>query len=52
MIERPWSEFCEKCIYCVHEDMCNAYRLGMSFAYCPQIRNCEKFIDCSSYNKK
>lgn len=44
MIERPWEESaCEKCTYCVLEDMCSAYRLGTSFVYCPHIRNCEKF---------
>ena len=43
-IEKPWEEcFCETCIYCMQEDMCCAYKLGMSYAYCPQIRNCEKY---------
>jgi hypothetical protein len=44
MIERPWEEgYCEKCCRCVLDDMCGAYRLGMSHGYCPQIRNCNKF---------
>lgn len=43
-IEKPWEEFaCDKCIHCFQNDMCNAYMLGMSYAYCPQIRDCEKF---------
>ena len=43
MIEKPWEECaCDKCIFCFQEDMCSAYKLGMSYAYCPQIRNCEK----------
>ena len=46
VVERPWEEnFCEKCTHCFAEDICNAYRLGMSHAYCPQIRDCEKFKD-------
>lgn len=46
IIERPWEEsFCDKCVYCFQEDMCIAYRLGMSRAYCPQVRNCEKFVE-------
>ena len=43
-IKKPWEEFfCDKCTHCFQEDMCNAYMLGMSYLYCPQIRNCEKF---------
>ena len=43
-IEKPWEECaCDKCIHCFQEDMCNAYKLGTSCAYCPQIRDCEKF---------
>ena len=43
-IQKPWEEFfCDKCIHCFQEDMCNAYKYGTSFAYCPQIRGCEKF---------
>lgn len=44
IIEKPWEESaCDECIHCKGEDMCSAYRIGMSFAYCPAIRNCEKF---------
>lgn len=44
MIEKPWEEFaCDKCIHCFQEDMCSVYKLGMSYVYCPHIRNCEKF---------
>lgn len=43
-IEKPWEEFyCGECIHCVQDDMCSAYIFGMSYAYCPHIRNCEKF---------
>ena len=43
-IEKPWEEcFCDKCIHCFEEDMCGVYMLGMSYAYCPQLRQCEKF---------
>ena len=46
LVERPWEEdFCEKCTHCFEEDMCNAYKLGFSYAYCPQIRDCERFKD-------
>ena len=45
-IEKPWEEFyCEKCANCFQEDMCRAYMLDMSYAYCPQVRNCEKFYE-------
>jgi hypothetical protein len=44
MIERPWEEFaCDRCIHCFEENMCSAYKLITSYAYCPQIRNCNKF---------
>ena len=44
MIKRPWEDgFCQKCTHCFQEDMCNAYRLGMSYVYCPQLRDCTKF---------
>lgn len=43
-IEKPWEEFyCGECIHCVQDDMCSAYRLGMSYAYCPHIRDCERY---------
>ena len=43
-IEKPWEEFyCDECIHCVQDDMCSAYIFGMSYAYCPHIRECEKF---------
>ena len=46
VIERPWEEgACEKCYYCFQEDMCSAYRLITSYAYCPHVRNCEKFYE-------
>ena len=44
IIEKPWEEYvCDECYHRFQEDMCNAYMLGNSYAYCPQIRNCEKF---------
>lgn len=44
VIERPWEDFfCDKCIRHVTGDFCLAYKLGMSYAYCPHVRNCEKF---------
>lgn len=44
IIERPWENFyCEECVHCVQDDMCSAYIFGLSYAYCPQIRDCEKF---------
>ena len=44
MIERPWEDsFCEKCTHCFQEDMCNAYNFGMSYAFCPQVRECDRF---------
>jgi hypothetical protein len=43
-IERPWEKsFCDKCTHCFQEDMCSAYNLGMSYAYCPQVIDCNKF---------
>lgn len=43
-IERPWEEFyCDECIHLFLEDMCKAYIFGASYAYCPHIRECEKF---------
>lgn len=49
-IEKPWEEcFCDKCIHCFDEDMCGAYMLGMSYAYCPQLRQCEKFRERTSF---
>lgn len=45
-IEKPWEEFyCDKCVHCFQDDMCSVYKLGTSFAYCPHIRDCEKFLE-------
>ena len=43
-IERPWENFyCDECVHCVQNDMCSAYIFCLSYAYCPHIRECEKF---------
>ena len=47
VITNPWSYYCNRCVHCVQDDMCSAYRLGMSWCYCPQIRNCTKFWEKS-----
>lgn len=50
-IERPWENFyCEECIHCVQNDMCNAYIFGLGYAYCPHIRDCEKYERLNSKN--
>lgn len=46
VIERPWENFyCDVCENRTEHDMCMVYKLGMSYAYCPHIRNCEKFVE-------
>lgn len=53
MIERPWEEsYCDKCYYCFQEDMCSAYYLMISYAYCPQIRDCTKFKEAKFKEKR
>ena len=43
-IERPWENFyCDECVHCVQNDMCSVYIFCLSYAYCPHIRECEKF---------
>lgn len=44
LIERPYEDgACEECAHRCDGDMCGVYTLGMSAAYCPHIRNCEKY---------
>ena len=44
IIERPYENFyCDNCFHRVSGDFCLKYRLGLSYAYCPHIRNCEWF---------
>ena len=35
--------YCDKCAYNFADDMCCAYKIIMSYAYCPQIKECDRF---------
>jgi hypothetical protein len=51
VIENPWQEFaCDTCYHCIQDDMCNAYRYGMSYGYCPTIRDCERYKESKVVN--
>lgn len=44
IIERPYEDgACDECVHRCDGDFCGVYNLGMSAAYCPHIRDCEKF---------
>ena len=52
IIERPWEDFyCDKCTHLAPKNMCLVYKLGMSYVYCPHVRNCEKFKE-DKYNDR
>ncbi len=51
-IKHPWEDgACEECEFC-HDDMCCVYKLGISNAYCPQIRDCTKYKCKRNINKR
>lgn len=44
-IPEPYVDgYCEKCVY-HNDEMCCKHRLGMSWGYCPQIKDCTTFLE-------